>query len=298
MPGFELPRNLVRAVAEDDDTLSTRRTWMLALPIVVDDLARRWSLRLGSPFQPGGVASWVAPAHTASGQHLVLKVAWRHDEALHEADGLRAWDGDGTVQLLDALVIDETSALLLETCEPGTALATMLPPPERDEVVAGLLRRLWIQPPAGHPFRQLQSMCDWWADEFEAKYAAAAARASRLDPGLAGAGIELFRGLPRTAEHSVLLGTDVHPENVLAAQRERWLVIDPKPYVGDPTYDPLQHMLNFPARLASDPAGFVQRMADLLDLDRDRLRQWLFARCVQESLDQPHLQQVAVDLAP
>jgi len=96
----------------------------------------------------------------------------------------------------------------------------------------------------------------------------------------------------------VLLGTDVHPDNVLAAQREPWLVIDPKPYVGDPTYDPLQHLLNFPERLAADAAGFTQRMADLCGLDGDRLRLWLFARCVLESLDQPALRQAVHELAP
>lgn len=199
--------------------------------------------------------------------------------------------------MFDALVIGETNALLLEACEPGTFLSQALPPPEQDIVVARLLRQLWIEPPVGYPFRTLQSMCDWWADEFEEKYAAAA-RGLQLDPGLARAGIELFRSLPGTADRRVLLCTDLHPENVLAARREPWLVIDPKPHLGDPTYDPLQHMLDFPDRLGADPAGFVQRMADHLDLDAQRLRQWLFARCVQESVDQPHLRSVVIDLAP
>jgi hypothetical protein len=76
-----------------------------------DDLACRWSLRLGPPFQPGGAASWVAPARTAAGDRVVLKVGWWHDEAAHEADGLRAWDGAGTVRLLGSLVTGSTSAL-------------------------------------------------------------------------------------------------------------------------------------------------------------------------------------------
>ena len=115
---------------------------------------------------------------------------------------------------------------------------------------------------------------------------------------MAQAGVELFRTLPATAERSVLLCTDLHPANVLAARREAWLAIDPKPYVGDPTYDPLQHMLNFPDRLTRDPVGFVDRMAHLLDLDPERLRQWLFARCVQQSIDQPHLIGAITSLAP
>jgi len=139
-------------------------------------------------------------------------------------------------------------------------------------------------------------MCQRWADEFETAYANARP-ARRIDAGLASAGIAAFRSLPDTATRSVLLCTDLHPENVLAAAREPWLVIDPKPYVGDPTYDPLQHMLNFPARLVADPIAFVRRMAGLLDLDAERLRQWAFARCVQESVDQPHLHPAVRKLA-
>ena len=41
----------------------------------------------------------------AVGERLVLKVGLPHYEALHEPDGLRAWDGVGAVQLHDALVI-------------------------------------------------------------------------------------------------------------------------------------------------------------------------------------------------
>lgn len=299
---LEMPRNLVRSLEEDDDAGAPLGTWVADLPRVVEDLARRWSLELGRPFQPGGSTSWVAPVRNAAGERLVLKLGWRHYEALHEDDGLRAWNGDGVVCLFDSLVVAETSALLLEACEPGTSLSEAAPPAEQDAVVAGLLRRLWIEPPPGHRFRPLQRMCDMWADAFadafEDKHTAAGARGLKLDSGLARAGIELFQALPDTAERSVLLCTDLHSENVLAARREPWLIIDPKPYVGDPTYDPLQYMLNFPGRLAADPSSFVRRMADLLELDAERLRQWLFARCVLGSVDQPHLRSAAVALAP
>ena len=293
-----MPRALVRAAAQDATAGAARRDWMNALPSAVEDLARRWSLDVERPFQPGGVASWVAPARGSGGRRMVLKLGWRHDEAMHEADGLKTWDGRGTVRLLDALVTADTNALLLEACEPGGPLSQALPAHEQDVIVAGLLRRLWIQPPGGHLFRPLQSMCDLWADEFAERYPAAATPGLRLDPGLVSSGIELWRLLPATGDRAVLLFTDLHPGNVLAAERESWLAIDPKPYLGDPTYDPLQHMLNFPARLASDPVGFVRRMAGLLELDSERLRQWLFARCIQESLTAPNLYSTAVALAP
>jgi streptomycin 6-kinase len=76
------------------------------------------------------------------------------------------------------------------------------------------------------------------------------------------------------------------------------LAIDPKPFIGDAAYDPVQHMLNCDERLATDPAGLARRMAALLDLDPDRVRLWLFARCAQESLHDPTMRAPAQLLAP
>lgn len=103
----------------------------------------------------------------------MLKVGWRHDESEHEADALRVWNGHGAVRLHGAYVSGHTSALLVERCVPGALLAHVVPESEQDHVVAGLLRRLWIQPPDGHPFRTLQVMCDQWAAEFEDEFARA-----------------------------------------------------------------------------------------------------------------------------
>ncbi len=138
-------------------------------------------------------------------------------------------------------------------------------------------------------------MCDDWADSFELRFAA---DSSGLDPGLARAAIEILRQLPESADRAVLLCTDLHAENVLAARREPWLVIDPKPFIGDPAYDPIQHMLNCDERLTTDPARLTERMASLLDLDAERVRLWLFARCAQESVEDPTMRETARRLAP
>ncbi len=225
----------------------------------------------------------------------MLKVGWRHPEAEHEAEGLQFWNGDGAVRLHAVERFDDTIGLLLERCEPGVSLDRE-PETDQDQILAGLMVRLWRAPPPGAVFRPLAEMCDQWADEFEQRMSTA--QQPPVDPGLARAGIELFRALPATASRHVLLCTDLHAGNVLAAQREPWLVIDPKPYVGDPTYDPLQHLLNCDERLRADPKGLAHRMADLVDVDRERLLLWLFARCIQESLEWPPLAEVARQIAP
>jgi streptomycin 6-kinase len=168
------------------------------------------------------------------------------------------------------------------------------PEDEQDTVIAGLLPRLWRQPDPGRRFQPLQAMCDRWADRYERNPPSR----RQLDPGIAAAGVDLFRTLPASSNRNVLLCTDLHAGNVLAAQREPWLVIDPKPYVGDPTYDALQHMLNCSRRLAADPHDFAQRIAEQFALNTDRLLLWLFARCVIESVEWPGLADVARRIAP
>jgi len=295
MTAFGVPRYLAETARRDNGVSG----WIAGLPAIVADLAGRWSLQVGEPFQPGGQCSWTAPVTDSAGAGLVLKVAFRFPggEERDEAAGLRLWDGNGAVRLHAARQSQSEYMLLMERCMPGTPLGQALPEPEQDQVVTRLLRRLWAQPHAGYPFRPLAQMCAAWAEEFEREYAAAGA-ADRIDPGLARAGMALFRALPETANSQVLLCTDLHGDNILAAQRAPWLVIDPKPYVGDPAYDVLQHMLNCEGRLVADPAGLATRMADLAGIDPGRVRHWLFARSVQESIGSPLMRQVARRLAP
>jgi streptomycin 6-kinase len=113
MRGLEplpLPRNLVAAAEAEGRT---------TLPATVARLAGAWSLTVGAPFQPGGQTAWVAPVRNRAGAELVVKVAWAHPEAEHEAAGLRAWAGDGAVRPHAAEESGDTIGLLLERCQPG-----------------------------------------------------------------------------------------------------------------------------------------------------------------------------------
>jgi streptomycin 6-kinase len=293
---IRIPQLLADAVDADEQRHRGRRPWLAALPQMIGMLASEWELELGEAFEPGGRCAWIAPARRSEGEELVLKVGWRHPEAEHEPDALRLWDGDGAVRCLDTRTFRDTSALLLERCVPGVALKRSVPEPEQDVVVARLAHRLWEHHvPDDHPFASLQAMCDDWADGFELELSA---DSRGLDSAITSDGISLMRQLPRSAERGVLLCTDLHAENVLSSRREPWLVIDPKPFIGDPAYEPIQHMLNCASRLAADPVGLAQRMASLLEVDPERVRLWLFARCVYESLHDVTMREVAHQLAP
>ena len=82
--------------------------------------------------------------------------------------------------------------------------------------------------------------------------------------------------------NALLLHTDLHAGNVLAAEREPWLAIDPKPWVGarlrrDPAH--LQRLF----LKGADAEALASWMARLLDLDLNRILLWLFARAVEAS---------------
>lgn len=252
-----------------------RSAWLERLPNAVSELQRRWTLTLRAPFGNASCA-WVAPAVRADGTLVVLKLGMPHMEGAHELDGLRFWNGDPTVRLLEADA--DLNAMLLERCEPGTALRA-LSEADQDLVIAQLLRRLWRSPPAPHPFRPLSAMTAHWRER-------ALVDAERWsDAGLVRQGIQLLDELPRSATRNVLLATDLHAGNVLRAQRAPWLVIDPKPFVGDPAYDATQHLLNCETRLRSDPDGTIRRFSDLLEVDHERVHLWTFARASAEWCD-------------
>ena len=224
-----------------------RLDWLATLPDRVEEVTARWGLVLGEPFEPGGNCSWVAPGVDAEGREVVLKVAWRHTEALHEVEGLALLGGRGAVEVhrFEHLApvrsrgdtAGDTTMMLLERCRPGTELRSR-PEAEQHVVITDLLRSVWaVDLPSDHPFRPLSVMADDWVKCAEVRLAA---EPGRLDPGLAREGLALFRELSRTAPTEVLLTTDLHAGNVLAGERCPWLVIDPKPYVGDPHYDVLQ----------------------------------------------------------
>lgn len=270
---FVVPPGLAMACSERPQG----KAWLERLPAVVRELRERWSLRLGAPFAQAGVCAWVAPAELPDGSAAVLKLGIPHMEADHEIAGLRFLNGNPTVRLMDA--DDGLNGMLLERCMPGTALRVR-PGPEQDIEIARLLRRLWRRPVGPHPFRPLSAMTQHWIE------ASLIDRSKWSDPDLTREGLRLLEELARATPADVLLATDLHAGNVLAATREPWLAIDPKPFIGDPAYDATQHLLDCGQRMTADPLGLIDRFSSLLGVDRERVRLWTFARLAAEPRDE------------
>lgn len=265
MTDFHVPEE----VAANCRKSAERSEWLARLPDVVRELEARWVLDLEAPFEGEDSCAWVARGLRDGREPVVLKVQMPHAECRDEAAGLAVWAGDAAVRLLDR--DDEEGALLLERCVPGTHLRA-LPEEKQDQVIAGLLQRLWVTPPDPSRFRPLARMVAEWSyesGEFEGPWPY---------PELMEEGLATYRELLNEHAESVLLATDLHAGNVLRAEREPWLMIDPKPCVGDPAYDATQHLLNCEERLAARPFDTIRGFSQMLGLDADRVRRWTFAR--------------------
>ena len=95
-------------------------------------------------------------------------------------------------------------------------------------------------------------------------------------PRLAQEAAALFRELESSQHEEFLVHRDFHRGNVLAAQREPWLAIDPKPTLAEREFDAAWLL----GSQAGDKAWLLDELTAELELDRDRLQAWGFARYV------------------
>ncbi|WP_175472192.1 MULTISPECIES: aminoglycoside phosphotransferase family protein [unclassified Curtobacterium] len=275
----------------------TVEAWRSTVPELLACAAARWGLTLGR-VRVGGSASHVVSVRTAAGRDAVLKLSFPHREARDEASALRWWDGSGAVRLLEG-DLDDPFVLLLERCDPGVRLADRhdLSPERRLSIAASALTRLWSRtassdpgtttmPVPSRPFERLADVTAEWADLVEERV-----RTLRPDLDLVAVarGNALLRELPVTAPRTVVVHGDYNPGNLLTATREPWLVIDPKPMVGDPAYDlgPMLMQINDPFALLDTEGHLRARISLLADMTGEspvRIAAWCVARLVESSL--------------
>jgi streptomycin 6-kinase len=245
-----LPTSLVAHWRHEPD-------WLDALPSLVRDCEEQWGLRLEAPIETPH--SLVVPAGD-----VVLKLsAPSHFEADHEADALEAWRGEGAVRLVAR--DDELRALLVERCRPGARLWDS--GEDEPPVVAGLLATLSRSMERGHPFRFLADEARRWAHEVPERYERSG---KPFEPALLEEALAVFRSVEESA--NALVNQDLHGANVLSAGRAPWLVVDPKPLVGERELDGVGALRNAHAR-KQGVARWLDALSDL-GLDRERLRGW------------------------
>ncbi|GHI65018.1 kinase [Streptomyces asoensis] len=276
---FEPPQRLVRALGE---TAPDGDGWLEKLPEAARQAVALSESTVDRVQVPGGRSSLVVLVRRADGTPAVLKLAPPRFRPEAERAALAHWGGLGAVQLLEGPRTE--GALLLERLHPDVSVRSLAEAKALLEA-AGTLRRLWVEPPAGHSF---ESVADRTERQAAAMRAGAGARpevAGLVDAALA-ARAQLLTAPP---EHRLLHGT-FRQSKVLAGERMPWLAVGPDPVVGECAFDLARLVRDRVEDLIASPSGAatvrrrVKRLAESLELDQERLGAWTLFRAVESGV--------------
>ncbi|WP_432083391.1 aminoglycoside phosphotransferase family protein [Streptomyces sp. WAC 04229] len=280
---FEAPRRLVRALGE---TAPGGDDWLARLPEAAERAVALRGLSAERVQVPGGRSSLVVLVRGADGTPAVLKLAPRRARPESERAALAHWGGLGAVQLREEAAAGEggEGVLLLERLHPDVSVRSL---PEAKALLeaAGALRRLWVEPPDGHPFETVAERTGRQAEAMRAGAAADPEVAPLVDAAL-GAREELLAG---PAPARLLHGT-FRQSKVLAGDRMPWLAVGPDPVVGESAFDLARLVRDRVEDLIAQPSGAsttrrrVKRLAESLEVDQERLRGWTLFRAVESGV--------------
>ncbi|WP_217250901.1 aminoglycoside phosphotransferase family protein [Streptomyces sp. AC602_WCS936] len=278
---FEPPRRLVRALGE---TAPDGDDWLEKLPGAAERAVESRDLTVERVQVPGGRSSLVVLVRRADGTPAVLKLAPRRARPESERAALAHWGGLGAVQLLDESAGGGEGVLLLERLHPDVSVRSLAESKALLEA-AGTLRRLWVEPPAGHRFETVAERTGRQAEAMRARAVTDPEVAPLVDAALAVRG-ELLDGAP---EERLLHGT-FRQSKVLAGDRMPWLAVGPDPVVGESAFDLARLVRDRVEDLVAQPSGAsttrrrIKRLAESLEVDQERLRGWTLFRAVESGV--------------
>ena len=246
------------------------------------DYARRWNLTLLPAF-PNLSCNYVAPVVCADGTPAVLKAVVPNKELYTEIAALRCYDGRNCVRLLEA--DSEAGIFLLERLLPGITLTTLADEANDEKatsIAASVMRGLWRPAPPDHRFPTVSD----WGEGFQKLRQCFGGGCGPLPAAPVEEAASLFEELLASSSESVLLHGDLHHDNILSAQRQSWLAIDPKGVTGEPAYEVGALLRNLwqDRHTIANPAFLTRRrvhqLAEELNLERARIRGWGLAQAV------------------
>ncbi|MFH8881110.1 aminoglycoside phosphotransferase family protein [Streptomyces californicus] len=298
--GCEPPRRLERALGEMYGDAAAA-DWLAGLPGLTERaLTAGDGLTVERVAAPGGRSSLVVLVRRADGTPAALKIAPPAARPDLERAALEHWNGWGAVRMLDApgadasgpgasglgaeaadAAEDAAGGLLLERLHHEVSLRSL---PEAKALLeaAGTVRRLWVEPPAGHGFETVA--------ERTARQSAGMRAAAEADPELAplveaalAARAELVEG----ESELLLLHGNFRQSKVLSGERAPWLTVGPEPLVGERAYDLARLVRDRAEDLIAASGGpvtarrRVKKLAESLEVDQARLHGWTLFRAVE-----------------
>lgn len=275
---FEPPQRLVRTLSETYGE-SVAGEWLGQLPAIAQEALERRELTVERVVAPGGGSSLVVLVRRPDGAPAALKVVPPFAAPEAESAALTQWKGWGCVELISG----SDGALLLERLHTETSLRSL---PEAKALLeaAGTVRKLWVEAVADHGF---ETVAERTAGQAAAMRSAKDPQVVPLVAAALDAREELLAAGP--AELMLLHGA-FRQGKVLSGDRAPWLAVGPVPVVGERAYDLARLVRDRVEDLVAAASGAsatrrrVNKLADSLDIDRERLRGWTLFRAVESGV--------------
>jgi streptomycin 6-kinase len=282
--------------------------WVEELPGLWASVARRWGLEIAGPMRTGAT-SLVIPVVTRTGLRAAVKLVSPVVTIDAEVSALRAFAGRGAVTLLEAE--DARQAMLLEWID-GPALSEMTDMGAAMAIAGRLTRELALaDPPTGAP--RLADQAGPWAAQLRGQHDAARRNGTAMSDEVLESALGIIRHLA-SDNTSTLTHGDLSLSNILRAEGDRWVAIDPVLLVGTPANE--AHTVvrsHLTAAIRSDDQGarltdWTRQFSEAAGADFALARALSFARFVAsyywesqnggETIDVARLRKAALLLAP
>ncbi|MDQ4122335.1 MAG: aminoglycoside phosphotransferase family protein [Acidobacteriota bacterium] len=250
--------------------------WLNNLPNLIEEIAENWSITV-EEFFPNLSYHFVASCVCEDGTKAVLKVGFNEPDSIvfSEAKVLGLLNGNGAVRLLR--IDKDRCALLLERLIPGEDLTAICR--KNDEqanaISIDVMRKILCAEVKTGEFPDLEK----WIGSFRQ------AEAADFSQNHFRKAQRIFDELIGQSEKRLLHG-DLHHQNILSAEREPFLAIDPKGIVGDIGFEIAVFLNNPRSWILSNPNSReilekrVRQFASSFEIASEDLRKWAYAEAV------------------
>jgi streptomycin 6-kinase len=252
------------------------KDWLASLPKISADLAAQWHVTDIKPFS--NLTFHYVVRGMQYNRPVVIKMRIDGANAEREAAALRCYAGSGSVKLLE--FSKAQGALLLESVQPGTVLKNVCKDNEDAAIgsAAAVIKKMHSavrsRVDLGYQFPTVSE----WLTVLD------------KDLGLPKEFVMMARQLADelllSSQDTLLLHGDLHHGNILKSERGQFLAIDPKGVIGDPVFElgafirnPMPELLAMP-QVSQVIEHRIEKFAQLLDFDAQRIRQWSYVTAV------------------
>jgi streptomycin 6-kinase len=263
--------------------------WLNGLDNLIEELEAEWQLTVGENLV-GGSEAYVAPALTATGTKVILKVVMPQVEGntvlANEVAALKLADGRGYVRLLHADL--NRRALVLE--QLGTPLGDLGYTSRRQmEIICATLKEAWVSVPPGSGLPDEIEMTAWFSKFIGELWLELAKPCSQA---LVDKALEFAqnRAAAYDPAKAVLVHGDAHCTNTLQnpVNPATFKLIDPDGIVAEPAYDLGVVMREWQDELLPDPVKLGRErcmyLSELTGVDAQSIWQWGYLQCTATGL--------------